>query len=72
MRAILPGDPVRATALKGRIVVQGDLLLKSFYDEEDASRGYVVARDRSGERELHVPLLKIEPSLSDGNAQDDA
>ncbi len=66
--AILPGDKERASSLKDRIVVQGDLLLKSFYDEEDGSRGYVVARDREGKEEVHVPLLTIESSLSAGHA----
>ncbi len=67
--AILPGEPDRASSLKERIVVQGDLLLKSYYDEEDASRGYVVARDREGKGEVHVPLLTIETSLSEGRSQ---
>lgn len=60
VRAILPGEPERAAALRDRIVLQSDLLLESFYDEQDAGRGFVVARQGSDAREIHVPLLRME------------
>lgn len=64
LKAILPGDPERSAALRDRIIVQSDLLLKSFYDEQDSGRGYVVARQGAAAREIHVPLLTMEASLS--------
>ena len=64
LKAILPGDPERVTALRDRLVVQADLLLKSFYDEQDAGRGYVVARQGVDAREVHIPLLRTEASVS--------
>lgn len=63
VRAILPGDTERAAALRDRIVLQSDLLLESFYDEQDAGRGFVVARQGAGPGELHVPLLRMEARL---------
>jgi len=63
VRAILPGDADRAAALRDRIVLQSDLLLQSFYDEQDAGRGFVVARHGSEAREIHVPLLKMDARL---------
>lgn len=68
IRALLPGDRDRAAALRDRIVLQSDLLLESFYDEQDAGRGYVVARQGADAREVHVPLLHMEASLSDDAA----
>ena len=64
LKVILPGEPGRAEALRDRIVLQADLLMSSFYDEEDAGRGYVSAKVGPDGREVHVPLLKIEASLS--------
>jgi len=63
LKAILPGERDRAKALRDRIVAQADLLLKSFYDDQDAGRGYVVARMGADAREMHVPLLRLEASL---------
>ena len=63
LKAILPGERERAQALRDRIVAQSDLLLKSFYDDQDASRGYVVARHGADAREVHIPLLRIEAVL---------
>ena len=70
LKAILPGEPDRAAALRDRIVAQADLLLKSFYDEQDAGRGYVVARLGADAREVHVPLLRVEASLEFKDAQE--
>lgn len=70
VRVILPGEADRASALKDRIVAQADLLLKSFYDEQDAGRGYVVARQGADAREIHVPMLRIEASLTLEGPQD--
>jgi len=64
LKAILPGDAERSDALRARIVAQADLLLKSFYDEQDAGRGYVVARLGAEAREVHVPLLRMEAAVS--------
>jgi len=63
LKTVLPGEPDRAAALRDRIVAQSDLLLKSFYDDQDAGRGYVVARLGAEAREVHVPLLSLEASL---------
>ncbi len=63
LKALLPGEPQRAAALKDRIVAQGDLLLRSFYGEDDAGRGYVVARLGAEGPELHVPLLSLEADV---------
>ncbi|MGH9870642.1 MAG: response regulator transcription factor [Candidatus Polarisedimenticolia bacterium] len=65
VRAILPGDQARAAALRDRIILQADLLLESFYDEQDAGRGYVVTRHGAEAREVHVPLLRLEATLKD-------
>ncbi|HKY31241.1 MAG TPA: response regulator [Candidatus Polarisedimenticolia bacterium] len=65
VKAILPGERERAAALKDRIVLQSDLLLKSFYDEQDAGRGYVVARQGPEADEIHVPLLRMEAHLAE-------
>jgi two-component system alkaline phosphatase synthesis response regulator PhoP len=64
LQAILPGEQDRATALRDRIVVQSNLLLKSFYDALDAGRGYVVTRHPTDSREVHVPLLTVDASLA--------
>jgi DNA-binding response OmpR family regulator len=64
LKTVLPGEPDRAAALRDRIVLQGNLLLESFYDGEDAGRGYVVSRAAPDGRELHVPMLKIEAALA--------
>jgi twitching motility two-component system response regulator PilH len=69
LKAILPGDVERTRALRDRIVAQSDLLLKSFYDEQDAGRGYVVTRHGPDAREVHVPLLRAEAVLSLDAAQ---
>ena len=63
MRAILPGEEERAATLRDRIVAQSNLLLKSFYDQEDAGRGYVLARSGPDGDESHVPLLQVEAAL---------
>lgn len=63
-KALLPGDAERVSALRDRIVVQADLLLESYYDEQDAGRGYVVAKTGDGAREQHVPLLRLEARMS--------
>ncbi|HEY3176070.1 MAG TPA: response regulator [Candidatus Polarisedimenticolia bacterium] len=64
LKALLPGEPATAAAMRDRIVAQADLLLKSFYDEHDAGRGYVVARFGPDAREVHVPLLTVEATLA--------
>jgi len=64
LKAILPGDAERSSALRDRIIAQADLLLKSFYDEQDAGRGYVVAKQGADGREVHVPLLRLEATLA--------
>ena len=69
LKAMLPGEPERAAALRDRIVIQTDLLLKSFYDEQDAGRGYVVTRVGLEGREMHVPLLTAEATLAMEAAQ---
>ena len=69
LKAMLPSDQERAVALRDRIVIQTDLLLKSFYDEQDAGRGYVVARVGTEGREMHVPLLTAEATLAMEAAQ---
>jgi DNA-binding response OmpR family regulator len=64
LKALLPGEPGAARAMRDRIIAQADLLLKSFYDEQDAGRGYVIARFGPAAREIHVPLLTVEASLA--------
>lgn len=63
-KAILPGDEGRTHALKDHIVAQSDHLLKSFYDTQDAGRGYVVLRHPDDTAEEHVPLLAMNVALS--------
>lgn len=69
LRAILPGDKESVQAVRDRIVIQGDLFLRSFYDDEDTNRGYVISRNQDGS-EVHVPLMTIESSLAAGNVQE--
>jgi len=69
LKAILPMEPGRAATTKDRIVLQSDLLLKSFYSDQDAGQGFVVARQGAGAREVHVPLLKLETSLCAEDSQ---
>lgn len=72
IKAILPGERERGDALRDRIVAQSDLLLKSFYDDQDAGRGYVVARQGADSREIHVPLLRMEATLDLEDTQQQA
>lgn len=69
LKTMVPGEPERAAALRDRIVIQTDLLLKSFYDEQDAGRGFVIARVGPEGREMHVPLLTAEATLAMEAAQ---
>jgi DNA-binding response OmpR family regulator len=59
-RAVLPCDREKGESLLSRSSVKGDLLLRSFYDREDAERGYVVSRANTSGVEMHVPLLALE------------
>ena len=63
-RVILPMKEETARSLCERVVAQSNLLLKSYYDPEDAGRGYVVVRQHDGEKQVHVPLLTLETSLA--------
>ncbi len=50
--------PELATPIAEEIISQFDALVPSFYDEEDAERGYVEAEDRHGEPQ-RFPLLSV-------------
>jgi len=63
-RAVLPCPPEKSAYLTGRISVQADLTLRSFYNREDAERGYVVTRANVSGVEMHVPLLALESTRS--------
>ena len=69
LRAILPGNKESVQSLRDRLNMQGDLFLRSFYDDEDTNRGYVVTRNQDGD-EVHVPLMTIESILATGNVQE--
>ena len=63
-RAALACTAEEARSLRDRIVAQSNLLLRSYYDAVDASRGYVVTRHPGDSSEMHVPLLSVDASLS--------
>ncbi len=69
LKALLPGEAEKTSALRDRIALQSNLLLKSFYEGEDAARGYVLARQGQEGSELHVPLMTIEAHLDGGSAE---
>lgn len=63
-RAVLPCDRARASDLARRVRLQSDLLLRSFYDRDDAERGYVITRVNASGPDVHVPLMTIETSVA--------
>ena len=67
LKALLPGEPDRITALRDRIALQSNLLLKSFYEGEDAARGFVLARQAPDGSEVHIPLMTIDTKLDTGS-----
>jgi DNA-binding response OmpR family regulator len=63
-RAVLPCDRAHASEMARRVRLQSDLLLRSFYDRDDAERGYVVTRVNASGPDVHVPLMTIETSVA--------
>lgn len=63
-RAVMACSKEDAASLRDRIVIQSNLLLRSYYDAVDAGRGYVVTRHPGDSTEVHVPLLSVDATLT--------
>lgn len=66
---VLIAEPARARRMCEKIVAQFEARVRTFYNAEDCDRGFIVARDRRGQRQS-FPLITITVSLvtDDGTA----
>ena len=59
---VLIADPARAETMCRELVAQFEERIRSFYNEEDRARGFIVAKDRRGQTQS-FPLITITVSM---------
>lgn len=64
LRAVLPVTSEEAILSASRICMQADIFLRGLYDRDDSERGYIVTRLSPKGEEIHVPLLKVEATIT--------
>jgi DNA-binding response OmpR family regulator len=64
LRAALPCDGEDAILSASRICMKADIFLRGLYDRADSERGFIVTRPAPDGEEIHIPLLKVEATVT--------